>query len=125
MWMKLRLEGKNVTFIQILKIKEPQETKRLSFVNKTHSFKAKNIELDVIVIYMLKCNNWNSPLCIVKIFVLTRLSNHPYVSFDLIISIYAYLFYFLKSSTKDFISKEIKQGERKVIPRTCNEMGGR
>jgi hypothetical protein len=65
------------TFIQNMKMKEPQETKRFSFVNKTHLFKAKNIELDVIVIYMLKCNNRNSVLCIVKVFVLTRQFNHP------------------------------------------------
>jgi len=55
--MKLTLKGKNVDLYSNMKMKEPQKTKRFSFVSKTHLFKAKNIELDVIVIYMLKCNN--------------------------------------------------------------------
>jgi hypothetical protein len=40
-----------------MKMKEPQETKDIFLLNKTHLFKAKNIELDVTIIYMLKCNN--------------------------------------------------------------------
>lgn len=125
MWMKLTLKGKNVDLYSNMKMKEPQKTKRFSFVSKTHLFKAKNIELDVIVIYMLKCNNWNSPLCIVKVFVLTRLSNHPLCVFWLDNFNICIFIFILKSSTKNFISKEIKQGEGKVIPRTCNEVGGK
>jgi hypothetical protein len=55
--MKLTLKGKNVDLYSKYENERTSRNKDIFLLNKTHLFKAKNIELDVTVIYMLKCNN--------------------------------------------------------------------
>lgn len=102
MWMKLTLKGKNVDLYSKYENERTSRNKDIFLLNKTHLFKAKNIELDVTVIYMLKCNNWIHHCVLLKYSFLLDYLIIPYVFFDLIISIYAYLFWFFEKFNKGF-----------------------